>query len=106
MCAIFFTNLRDMVKSIVACHKHYGEALFIFSLLQVCGIVSLQPRHNGDSVAVCIAAHVYYNTSHHAHAQLRNNRAVLKFKWHKSLMRLSPDPFRFLRVGSGNARLC
>ena len=37
----------------------YSEALFIFSLLQVCVNSSLQPRHNGDSVA--IVAHVYYN---------------------------------------------
>ena len=64
----------DVVMGIVSKHDvfttlnmRYGKlcyirlpykVLFIFSLSQVRGIASLQPRHNGDSVAT--AAHVYY----------------------------------------------
>ena len=58
---------KAMVR--VACCTHTARR-FSYFLSQVRGITSLQPSHNGDSVAVPV--HVYYNYSYAIIAQFGN----------------------------------
>ena len=76
------------------------EALFIFSITSSWYRVATAKTQRRFSIIIAIAAHVYI-IMHIPH--LCNYCAVWKFQWHKSLMRLSPDPFP---IFEGGVRQC